>query len=190
MVILSFFFFNLDGHKFLNFLAKLSPIPVTRAEWLYRAFERSCRGVVLGLLLSSLVQAILVCIFFLITGMPHVVLFSVAAFLMGMVPIVGTLPITLGAIIYLFIQHQNAMAVVMIVRAVIIGTADNVVRPWILKGHSEMHPLLALVSTFGAIHLFGATGLFLGPIIAAVFVAFLRLIANELDEDTRNELNA
>jgi predicted PurR-regulated permease PerM len=49
-----------------------------------------------------------------------------------------------------------------------------------MKENAQMHPFLALVSVFGAIHLLGPTGIFLGPIIAAVFVSFLKIVIGEL----------
>jgi predicted PurR-regulated permease PerM len=67
----------------------------------------------------------------------------------------------------------------MTVAAVFISTSDNFIRPWVMKGQSEMHPMLALVSAFGAVQLLGATGIFLGPIIAAVFVSFLNILAQK-----------
>jgi predicted PurR-regulated permease PerM len=72
----------------------------------------------------------------------------------------------------------------MLCGGVLVATSDNVVRPWILKGHSEMHPLLALVSVFGAVNLVGATGIFLGPVIAAVFVSFLKMLALEIRRES------
>lgn len=72
------------------------------------------------------------------------------------------------------------MGFVMLAGGLTISTSDNIVRPLVMKEHSEMHPLLALVSVFGAVNLFGATGIFLGPVIAAVFVSFLRIVSLEI----------
>ncbi len=180
VVIISAYFLILDGSRFLRFLSSLAPMRVDRSRELYTTFEKSCRGVVLGLLASSLVQGILIVIFFLVTGLPNAVLMGIVGVVMGMVPIVGTAPITLGAIVYLFFNDEPGNGIVMIAGAVLIGTCDNIIRTWVLKGQSEMHPLLALVSAFGAVNLFGPTGIFLGPIIAAVFVSFLKILSLEL----------
>jgi predicted PurR-regulated permease PerM len=180
VVVISIYFFLVDGAPFLKFLSSLSPMKPEKSNELFRAFERSCRGVVLGLFLSALAQAALMTFFLLVTGVPNAWLLGAITMVLSMIPLLGSAPISIGAVIYLFVQDQILMAVVMIVGAVAIATSDNVVRSWVMKGRSEMHPLLALVSVFGAVNLLGPTGIFLGPIIAAVFVSFLKIAAQEI----------
>lgn len=180
VVLLAGFFFLLDGERFLRFLALLSPMKPARSLELYSTFENSCRGVVLGLLASALVQSVLMMFFFVITGIPNAFLFGSVTFVTAMVPVVGSIPVAIGGIVYLFMVGSPGKAIVMIVGAILIGLSDNVVRPIIMKGQSQMHPLLALVSVFGALQLVGPTGIFLGPIIAAVFVSFLKITSEDL----------
>jgi predicted PurR-regulated permease PerM len=102
VVIVGIYFFLVDGSKLLLFLAKVSPMKPERSRDLYLSFEKSCRGVVLAMLVSCLIQAILVFMFFILTGVPNAPLFGLSSFIMGMVPVVGVAPITLGASLYLF----------------------------------------------------------------------------------------
>jgi predicted PurR-regulated permease PerM len=95
--------------------------------------------------------------------------------LMAFVPVVGTVPVSAGASLYLFFNGHIGWGIVMSVGAILATISDNIVRPWVLKGASQLHPMLALISAFGAIQLLGPTGIFLGPVIAAVFVAFLKI---------------
>lgn len=183
VVLLSLFFFLVDGNKFLRFLNRLSPLKHERSEELFLSFEESCRGVVLGLLLSALTQAIIMVVFWMICGLPEGFLVFFLTMIFGLVPIIGTGPIWIGAVIYLGAQHHLVSAVAMLVGGIAVSGADNVVRAWVMKGHGEMHPLLALVSVFGAVNLVGPMGIFLGPIIAAVFVAFLKIVSSEIDRD-------
>ena len=48
IVMISIYFFLVDGDKFLRFLSSLSPMKFERSIELYNSFEKSCRGVVLG----------------------------------------------------------------------------------------------------------------------------------------------
>jgi predicted PurR-regulated permease PerM len=179
VVIISVFFLLKDGARFLEFLESLSPAPNTRSRELFRAFETSCRGVVLSLLASAVVQGGIMMVFALITGMKNSPMLGMLTIIFGMVPIVGAAPVWIGATIYLFVQGSSGYGIVMLIGGVLISTSDNIVRPLILRGHSQMHPLLALVSVFGAVNLVGAPGIFLGPIIAAVFVSFLKILSME-----------
>ena len=177
VIVLSAYFFLRDGPLFLSFLSRLSPLDPDRSQKLYITFETSCRGVVLGLFASAGIQAVLAGIFFELTGLPNPAFAGLSTFIMGMVPVVGSAPIWMGATAYLFLTHKTALGIVMLVGGALISTADNVIRTLVMKGHGKMHPLLALVSVFGAVSLFGATGVFVGPVIAAVFVAALEILS-------------
>lgn len=180
VVLLALFFFLTDGARFLRLLLNLSPLSHERSIEVYDTFQKSCRGVVLGLFASALVQGMMVALLFLITGLPNIGLVFVLTIVMGMVPVVGSAPIWVGAAIYLFASDSFGFGIVMVVGGALTSVSDNIVRPWVMRGQSEMHPMLALVSVFGAVNLFGPPGIFLGPIVAAVFVSFLRILTLEL----------
>ena len=183
IVILSMYFFLVDGSRFLKFLGNLSPLKQDRSKEIYGVFERTCRGVVLGLFLSALVQAIVISLLFLLTGLPNVAIAGFFALILAMVPVIGSSPIWIVAAIYLGANALWGSFAVMLVGGIFVSTIDNVIRPWVMKGQAEMHPLLALVSVFGAVRLMGPTGIFLGPVIAAVFVSFLKIVSLELRRD-------
>ncbi|MFM8268578.1 MAG: AI-2E family transporter [Pseudomonadota bacterium] len=180
VTILSTFFFLTDGSRFLRFLANLSPLKPEKSEELYHAFEKSCRGVVLGLFASALVQSVMMGLLFFITQLPNPVFIALLTLIAGMIPFVGAAPLWIGATFYLLGKNSPLGASIMILGGLGVSLADNVVRPWVMKENAQMHPFLALVSVFGAIHLLGPTGIFLGPIIAAVFVSFLKILIVEL----------
>ncbi|MBI1860683.1 MAG: AI-2E family transporter [Deltaproteobacteria bacterium] len=184
VTIVTIYFFLLDGGRFIQFLSTLSPLKRDRAQTLYQTFETSCRGVVLGIFLSGVVQGVLVFILFLICRLPNAVLMGSLTVILGMVPLIGSSPIWIGAAIYLFANSHPIYGVIMTVGGIGVSTMDNIVRSTVMSEQSELHPLLALVSVFGAVNLFGASGILLGPIIAAVFVAFLKIVSMELRWET------
>jgi predicted PurR-regulated permease PerM len=183
VVIVSTYFFLVDGGKFLKFLRSLSPIEADRSIELYTAFETSCRGVVLGLFASALAQALLMTLFFAVTGLPNAILMGLVTVGAGMLPLVGSAPLWIGATLYHGLNGNWGNFTVMLVGGLMIVTIDNIIRPLIMKDHAQMHPMLALISVLGAVNLMGATGIFLGPIIAAVFVSFLKILSLELTRD-------
>jgi predicted PurR-regulated permease PerM len=64
---------------------------------------------------------------------------------------------------------------VLLAVGVVAGASDNVVRAYMLRGQAAMHPLVGLVAVFGGISMFGILGVFIGPILAAMFIALLKL---------------
>ena len=186
VVILSTFFFLLDGAKFLKFLSSISPLGQGRSQELYATFETSCRGVVLGLFSSAIAQAFLMSILFAITGLPNAFLIGLITVVAGMVPLVGSAPIWISATLYHGLMGHWTNFTIMLVGGLVVAMIDNVIRPMIMKDHAEMHPMLALISVLGAVNLMGPTGIFFGPIIAAVFVSFLKILSLELRREKIN----
>jgi predicted PurR-regulated permease PerM len=175
VVLIATYFFIVDGRRFTRFLQTISPLKPKKSQQLFEAFSTSCRGVVLGMLAAALVQGVLIAIIFALTQTPNALLWGLAGIIMGMVPVIGVAPILIGGIVFHLVAGSWVTAVLVVAGAGLISTSDNVVRSWVLKGHGEMHPLLGLVSAFGAVSVLGPTGIILGPIIAAVFVAFLQM---------------
>ena len=182
IVIVATYFFIVDGERFSKFLATLSPLSKRRTQDLFHAFSSTCRGVVLSMVAGAAAQGALLAFFLLITGVPNWLLWGSMGVILGMVPLLGVTPIILGAAIYQVAQQEWGALVLILIGSVLIGLLDNVVRPWVLKGHGEMHPLLGLVSALGAMSLMGPIGIVLGPVVAAVFVAFLEILSSDLQE--------
>ena len=57
----------------------------------------------------------------------------------------------------------------------VVGLVDNVVRPWLIRGHVRLHGALVFFSLIGAVGAFGAIGIFLGPLVLTFFIAALHI---------------
>jgi predicted PurR-regulated permease PerM len=88
---------------------------------------------------------------------------------------VGSVPVWVVGAIYLYMKGSIGKVVAMVVLGLFTGVIDNFVRPLVLKGRSEMHPLVALVAIFGGINWFGITGVFVGPILASILISLLEI---------------
>jgi predicted PurR-regulated permease PerM len=58
---------------------------------------------------------------------------------------------------------------------VVVGSLDNVLRPILVGKDTKMHELMIFFSTLGGIMMFGITGIFIGPLIASLFVTIWEL---------------
>ena len=56
--------------------------------------------------------------------------------------------------------------------AAVVGSVDNVLRPWLVGKDTKMPDLLIFLSTLGGLMMFGILGFIIGPIVASLFVAF------------------
>ena len=187
LFLLALYYFLRDGGKLAVWLMRLSPFPRHDTEELFASIRETVNGAILGLCATSAVQGGLTMAALYIFKVP-------GAFLFGIVATV--LPsshgrhraVTIGSIIYLLANGRGGAAAGMAVAAVIIGLSDNIVRPWVQSAHSgHIHPLVVLLGIFGGLELFGAAGVFIGPIVAAMAIwtvdtyAHIRLRHNARD---------
>jgi predicted PurR-regulated permease PerM len=168
LFIVALYYLLRDGDALLRWTLKLSPFKAEETAVLFASVRDTVHGAVLGLLATAAVQGVLTTIALFICKVPAAFLLGVLATLLSTIPMVGTTPVTFGAAVYLFAVGRIGAGVAMLVAAVIVGLSDNVVRPWVQSSHGGMHPLLALLSIFGGLELFGAAGIFIGPVVAAV----------------------
>jgi predicted PurR-regulated permease PerM len=175
--LITLFFLLRDGPRLVRALAGLLPFDQVDTRELFDSLRDTIRGVMLGSLLVGFVQALIVLIFLIALSIPGAFALFVVALVASFIPIVGTTPITISATIYLLAVGRTGAAVAMVVGLVIVGLADNVIRPMVQSRSGGMHPLLSLLSIFGGLQTFGASGVFLGPVVTAFALWGLDLYA-------------
>ena len=62
----------------------------------------------------------------------------------------------------------------------VVSMADNIIKPFVLHGQSNMHPLLALISVLGGVQVLGPVGILVGPMLVAFVQAVLTMLNKEL----------
>ena len=67
--------------------------------------------------------------------------------------------------------ESSLATVAMLVVAVIAGSIDNVLRPMLARGSSELPFVWMMVAFVGGVTAFGAAGVVLGPLVMALAVA-------------------
>ena len=108
----------------------------------------------------------------------NVSLIGLLVFLGSFVPIIGSTPITLAISMQQFVDDQSTTGIVLLIAAGVVSVLDNFIRPMVLKGQANLHPLVAFISAFGGLQLMGFPGLFLGPILIGIFVYLFPIILN------------
>ncbi len=182
-MILSLYFFLVDGPAMVYAAMRLMPLDVRYEHQLLDEFDRVSRAVVLGTLSASAAQGLLAFPAFLLAGLPSVFLLTVMTMLLSLVPVVGAAAVWGGAAAWLyFYDDRLAAAIALIVWGTTVATvADYVVKPYVLHGHSNLHPLLALLSVLGGVETLGPIGIFVGPMVVAFLQALLNILRTEIE---------
>lgn len=181
-VLISFYFGLIDGPRFVAFLRKNLPFPSTDIRTLFSQVQKICTAVVLGTFIAGIVQGTIIGLAYWIFGIPRPAVFGALTAIFSFVPLVGCAPTSIGGIVYLLTQGRIPAAIGMTVAFIIAGTSDNVVKPWVLKGKTELHPLLGLLSVLGGLMAFGPSGVFFGPIITVLVIVLLQIVPHRIKE--------
>jgi predicted PurR-regulated permease PerM len=176
IMVVSMFFFLIDGRRLADYVRRHSIFDRSETDHLISSFAKMCRSVILAAVISGFIQAILFYIFCLSVGAPSAGSFSLGVFFASFVPLIGSAPITFGLAVYHFFLGKITAGVVLLVGALAVSAVDNFVRPWVLKGAGNLHPLLAFIAAFGGLQVLGVSGVFLGPIIAGLALGVLQIL--------------
>ncbi len=184
IMIIALYFFLLDGPKMIESFKGLSPLDDDHEQELVSEFGKVSRAVVVATLLSALVQGLLAGVGFYFAGLDSIFLLTVLSALLAMVPFVGAASVWVPCCLYLYFIDNNMSAAIGlgIYGALIISMADNVIKPFVLHGQSNLHPLLALLSVLGGVATLGPIGILIGPMVVAFLQTLLKILQREIAE--------
>lgn len=176
VAVLSLFYILRDGHRFRKAIVELSPLSDKYDTEIIDKVERAVNSVVRGSLFVALTQGVLATIGFFIFGVPHALLWGALAAVAALLPGIGTGLVVIPAVLYLVATGSYGFAIGLTIwGAVAIGLVDNIVLPVIVGRGFTVHPLLILLSVLGGLAFFGPIGLFLGPLVLALFFALIEI---------------
>jgi predicted PurR-regulated permease PerM len=148
---------------------------------LYRNIADTIVANVYGILSVGLAQGILTGIAMRIVGMPSSLLLGLGAGFASIIPVVGSSLVWVPVGLYLLVSGLIWQGVfILIWGVVVISSADNIIRPWVVGGRVELHPMVLLFFILGGVEAFGFIGLFLGPVVASVLAALFAILREEL----------
>jgi len=181
---LALYYFLAEGPAMIQKLHRLSPLEGGEENLLFDKLGRVCRGLVLGTLVCAVAQAILLGIGLWIAGVGGVWILAGLTLLSSMVPFVGAAGVWVPVTGWLLWQGRYGAALFLgLYGGAVVSTSDNLIRAHVLHGSARIHPLLALVSALGGMKLVGLWGLFLGPIIAALFSTLVQVLHERLEAE-------
>jgi predicted PurR-regulated permease PerM len=179
LTLLASYFFFVQGEKLVSEIKLLSPLPDRHSNDLVSKFEEVVKATFVSQLSTSLAHGVATAIGFLIAGLPGSLLWGAMASICSLLPMVGAAIIWVPGAIYLFFSASaNGTsywpAFFLLAWGVgVISTVDNVVRPYVMRGKSEMSAVLLLFAIIGGLKVFGFVGILIGPLMLALLIAVI-----------------
>jgi predicted PurR-regulated permease PerM len=166
MIFLLFYLLR-DGKQMVHTIKYLSPLRSDQEDRIVSRMRMVTRSAILGNFLTALAQGVAGGIGFAIVGIPAFFWGAVLG-LASFVPVVGTTLVWGPAVIYLVVIGNWKLAIFLFVwSAVLVGSIDNFLRPFFMRGGAEMSPFYIFLSLLGGIQIFGLAGIIYGPLIIA-----------------------
>jgi predicted PurR-regulated permease PerM len=183
ILLYAMYFFLVSGRETLTRLLYLMPLNSDQENRLLERFTSVTRATVKGTLLIGLVQGTLGGLGFLLLGIHGWAFWGTIMAVLSIIPAVGAALVWVPAVLYLLVVGQVAKGVILLVWcAVAVSSSDNVLRPKLVGRDAKMPDLMILVGTLGGLTMFGATGVILGPVVAALFLTLWDLYGEAFGE--------
>jgi predicted PurR-regulated permease PerM len=172
MLFVMFYAFR-DGGKMLAYLLEMMPLSASHEATVIARIRSIARAILLGSFLTAATQGAAGMIGFQIVGIPAL-FWGVMLGIASLVPIIGTGLIWVPASVYLYIIGKTGAAVFLFIwGAVVVGSIDNFLRPFFMKGQSGMSTIVLFFAILGGIRLFGPIGIVYGPLIFGMCAVIL-----------------
>jgi predicted PurR-regulated permease PerM len=174
VMIFAMFYFFRDGHQMIRGVRSILPFDAEQRETMITQAGDLISASVTTSLIIAAIQGILGGLGFALVQLPTPIFWGVAMAFFSLVPVVGSGLIFVPASLWLgFTGHWGRALLLLLICAGVSTIVDNVLRPLLLGGRSELSGLVIFISVVGGVSLFGMLGLVLGPILVATAAGVL-----------------
>ncbi|QBM77657.1 AI-2E family transporter [Sphingomonas sp. AAP5] len=165
------FFLLRDGERLGPAIVRGLPLEQSVATRIADQFVSVARATIKGSVVVALVQGALGAATFWIVGLPAALLWGVLMAIVALLPAIGPTIIWAPVAVYLLATSAYWQAGVVVASGMlVIGLADNILRPMLVGRDTGIPDWLVLVTTLGGVELVGLSGIVVGPIAGALFI--------------------
>ena len=134
--------------------------------------SQAIRGVALGVVVTALVQSVLGGIGLAVAGVPMVPVLTALMFMLCIAQL-GAFLVLVPAVAWMYWSGDSGWGTFLLVWTLIVGSLDNVLRPYLIKKGADLPLLLIFAGVIGGMLTLGLVGIFVGPVVLAVAYTLL-----------------
>jgi predicted PurR-regulated permease PerM len=174
IVVFAMFFLFRDARPIMAGVRRILPFEAAYRERVITQAHDLIRASVVSSMAVAAAQGTAGGFLFWAVGIAAPVFWGVLMAFFSLLPIVGAWAIWLPAAIWFLANDAIGRGVlVLILGTFVVSLIDNVLRPALLAGRSQMNGLLVLISLLGGLSAFGLIGIVIGPVIVATMTSLL-----------------
>jgi predicted PurR-regulated permease PerM len=180
VMIFAMFYFFRDANSIIRGVRSILPFDADhRDKMITQARDLISASVITSLIIAA-IQGALGGLGFALVRLPTPIFWGVAMAFFSLVPVVGSSLIFVPAALWLgFTGHWGRAILLLAICAGVSTAVDNMVRPLLLGGRTELSALVIFISVVGGVSVFGMLGLVLGPILVATAASVLTVYMDE-----------
>ncbi|MEK2645638.1 AI-2E family transporter [Bdellovibrio sp. BCCA] len=161
-------------------IMKYSPFNSEATDNLVEVFKSSCSVTLFSTLVIGLIQASIIGIGSLIFGEGDFWLVLTVTFFVSFIPVIGAAPVGFLLAVLAFIGGRTGSGVGLTIVAIIAGTIDNILKPFMVGKENKINPVVGFTCVVGAIIMMGLPGLLIGPVIMNLFVGLSPILIKDI----------
>lgn len=174
-----------DGDYVVDAVKWLFPLRAEDSEHLVNRALEVTYATVYGNVVVAIVQGSLGGLAFLLLGLPAPALWGTVMGVFSLLPAIGAFLVWMPAGAYLVLTGEVLRGLGLLAfGALVISTVDNLLRAVLVSGRAQLHPLIVFFSVLGGLVVFGATGIFIGPVLFVLSLALVEMARLAIEPDT------
>lgn len=167
-----------DGDTLMLRLDDAIPLRTEYKSELTGQFALTIRAIVKGTLVVAVVQGALGGFIFWLLGIRAALAWGAGMAVLSLLPVVGAGLIWAPVAMYLIFSGSIWQGILLFAYGLlVIGMADNLLRPVLVGKRAQVPDYLVLITTLGGISVFGVNGFVIGPVIASLFLSIWHVFA-------------
>ncbi len=169
------FFLVRDWDTVRSGISRVLPFEAEQNERLMTMTHDLVLASVTATLAIAAIQAVIGGLTFALLGIPGAVLWGVMIGFLALLPMMGATLVWLPASAWLILSGSVTRGIILLlVGALILANVDNVLRPLLLSGRSQVSTPVLMISLLGGLSAFGFIGMVIGPLVAALLTALVQ----------------
>jgi predicted PurR-regulated permease PerM len=154
-----------SGEQLVGWVRWVLPIDEGVLDDLHVGVDQLMWASIVGNVAVAAIQAALLGVGLAIAGLPAVIFLTVTTFVLTLLPLVGAFGVWVPAAIYLVAVGRPIAGVVMAVYGLLVTFSDLYLRPALIGHTGAFNSATIVIGIFGGLVVFGAVGLFIGPVV-------------------------
>ncbi|PIZ73271.1 hypothetical protein COY07_02180 [Candidatus Peregrinibacteria bacterium CG_4_10_14_0_2_um_filter_43_11] len=174
--LLTVFYFIRDGERLVAHIRSLLPLSQKYRKEVFHKLHQLSYAILYGIFGAAILQGVLVGVGFSFAGISNAAFWGSVAALFSPLPYIGVSIVWIPAVIVLMSTGHGVAGLFLLIWCVaIVSFADNIIKPYLIGSSTRIHPLAVLLVLIGGVFAFGIKGLFFGPFLLTLGLAFLHI---------------